>query len=78
MLYPIRFLLHSYLKVWGVDAKSFFDIRITHFIIFANSAANRDIMDCEEIKKQRGGRREGAGRPKGDSKLYSLLHRCLC
>ncbi|MCQ2375687.1 MAG: hypothetical protein MJ069_07305 [Salinivirgaceae bacterium] len=29
-------------------------------------------MDCEEIKKQRGGRREGAGRPKGDSKLYTF------
>lgn len=26
----------------------------------------------EETKKQHGGRREGAGRPKGDSKLYSF------
>lgn len=31
-----------------------------------------DIMDNSEIKKSRGGKREGAGRPKGDSKLYTF------
>lgn len=55
-----------------MGAKSFFDICITYFIVFANFALNWDIMDCEEIKKHRGGRREGAGRPKGDSKLYTF------
>ena len=41
-------------------------------MIFAHFEPNWDIMDCEEVKKQRGGRREGAGRPKGDSKLYTF------
>lgn len=67
----ITLLLYSYLKGWNEEsfgregAKSLFDICIAHFIIFADFARNWDIMDCEEIKKQRGGRREGAGRPKG-------------
>lgn len=55
-----------------MGSKSFFDICITYFIIFAYFEPNWDIMDCEEVKKQRGGRREGAGRPKGDSKLYTF------
>ncbi|MDO4462890.1 MAG: translesion error-prone DNA polymerase V autoproteolytic subunit [Bacteroidia bacterium] len=29
-------------------------------------------MDNEDIKRSRGGKREGAGRPKGDSKLYTF------
>lgn len=63
------------LQAYGffVPCHSFIEYCVTYFKYNAYFCAQNSIHMTEEPKKcGRGGRREGAGRPKGDSKLYTF------